>query len=1231
MKYNLEQLGDERFQQLVQALLAVQFPKVQCLPVGQADGGRDAFVLQHMAQSEDSAIIFQVKFSNSPQQKSERQSVEQLIKSEQEKIRELIKQGAEEYYFITNVGGTSKLDTGSIDSINRLLSKSFGIPCYCWWRDDVERRLDSNADIKWSFPEILRGTDVLQQIVDGIWSSRMADRERALRSYIAAQCKEDEEVKFKQVELQNNILELFVDMPISSAGTKYSRYYYIDEGALLIHDHDEDDVEVTEGAFYAHRSGGNAAGLLLEGPYFPEMSNLVIEGAPGQGKSTITQYVCQVHRLKILDKEEDIIKIAPEHQRARVRVPFRIDLRDYASWIAGRNPFSQDASDRNTDSISLETFIAAQIAYLSGGQDFQTADLVAIVRNSDVTIVLDGFDEVADIATRKQIVFEISNASTRLRAHQRGIQIVVTSRPAAFANSPGFSKDDWVHLELQAMTRTQINVYSRKWMEARRLLQREKSEFTALLKEKLVQPHMRELARNPMQLTILLALIHTRGLSLPDKRTALYDNYMELFFNRESEKSRVVREYRDILIDIHRYVAWVLHTEAEEKNTGGIIDENDLRGMLKEYLISEGHSVGIMDELFVGMVERVVALVSRVQGTFEFEVQPLREYFAARHLYETAPYSPPGDEKAGTKPERFDALARNFYWLNVTRFYCGCFSRGELSALADGVEALASDEQYRYLAHPRTVALMLLGDWVFSQQPLLVARVVSNVFEQPGRKILLACGGAEGGASMALPERCGRDELARIAYSELEVSTVAGDRASLLRLIRQNTDIKSRTDRWLFQETSQEIEQWLADGLTLGIINHLTTEQLRKIAAKCVDEAFGVLFAALRFDVIESDAKLMELATKRIVNGATYPIQFMLQKGKKNTSYVALFVTLCSTELYRMFISQSENAVYARQSFLHRSGLGMDTDSMTISECVPPEVSSFVSSMSQLVHDTSVKWSASTMPWTMVVTSLTREFGFCWSAAKLSVLAAGIRSRSEPGSWPERGWADEGRMVEAVRFARLKSGNPKWWRLQLQDLPQEVEHRRVAILTLLRWGTAKTILSIEPKLSLVVDAFEASDWEAVHRALAEVSIDSKRETVTVGDIDSVSLRLVAALSLRFRISYSAEKLLRRAILEEPQEPVVVAFLASRVQESGLTDARKANEYLECLSNRNWGRYYHFAELSSENMSDQIAKEICARAVEFPEQLVRVAQNRLAAATGSSAVKLGAVARKEHWF
>lgn len=93
---------------------------------------------------------------------------------------------------------------------------------------------------------------------------------------------------------------------------------------------------------------------------------------------------------------------------------------------------------------------------------------------------------------------------------------------------------------------------------------------------------------------------------------------------------------------------------------------------------------------------RGASLVSRVQGTFEFEVQPLREYFAARYLYDTAPYSPSGAQRRGTLPDRFDAIARNFYWLNVTRFYAGCYSSGELASLLSGLEDLEASEQFRH-------------------------------------------------------------------------------------------------------------------------------------------------------------------------------------------------------------------------------------------------------------------------------------------------------------------------------------------------------------------------------------------------------------------------------------------------------------------------------------------------------------------------------------------------------
>ena len=161
-----------------------------------------------------------------------------------------------------------------------------------------------------------------------------------------------------------------------------------------------------------------------------------------------------------------------------------------------------------------------------------------------------------------------------------------------------------------------------------------------------------------MQLAILLQLMHVQGAALPDKRTALYDEYMKIFLNREVEKKQIAGDHRELILSIHGLLAWVLQVQAETGLGSGSITMDALRTEVSAYLRNEEHDPTLAESLLTGTVERVGALVSRVQGTFEFEVQPLREYFAARHLHKTAPYSPPGSEKRGTRPRPFRGAFR---------------------------------------------------------------------------------------------------------------------------------------------------------------------------------------------------------------------------------------------------------------------------------------------------------------------------------------------------------------------------------------------------------------------------------------------------------------------------------------------------------------------------------------------------------------------------------------------
>ena len=770
--YQYEQLNDESFQQLSRSLLVKAFPDLQCFPVGPPDGGRDAIApFYQAAQDRTGFILFQVKFARRELSPFEaRDWLLRTLRDELPRVRKQMREGEERFVLVTNVSGTAHPDSGSVDKLQDVLEEQIPIPAQAWWRDDIDRRLDNAWDLKFAYPALFSGTDLLRLVVEASPSEGRERRRNALTAFLSSQFESDREVKFKQPELENDIFDLFTDVPLVPRNPSRRKHKAVERLATAFHrvassaSGEVDSVRVHQwleiamggesrfkGYFPREETWLGAASLLLDIGFQQAEPLVILEGAPGQGKSTIAQYICQVHRMRILDRQQSSA-VAPSHIDSSLRLPFKVELRDFATWLSGGNPFgtANDVDLPDASSRSLERFLSALVRYGSGGSDFDVSDLQATLSSSSTLIVLDGLDEVAEIKQRQRVVEEIASPVTRLTAVATSLQVVVTSRPTPFTNSPVLPRRTFATYSLESLTRPLITEYADRWLLSRAIDDSEAGEIRQILKDKLDEPHLRDLARNPMQLAILLSLIHRRGISLPDKRTALYDNYVEIFFDRESEKAAVVRENRDLLIRIHRYLAWVLQAGAEidseatsemersGSSLSGSIAEPDLRVLLGSFLTRDGSDPALVEELFSGMVERVVAIVSRVQATYEFDVQTLREYFAARHLYETAPYSPAGDERRGTISDRWRALSRNYYWLNVARFYAGCYSEGELASLVDDLRALNNDEVFRSTSHPQLLTATLLGDWVFSQRPRAIESAVDLLLDSSGLRMLLA-------------------------------------------------------------------------------------------------------------------------------------------------------------------------------------------------------------------------------------------------------------------------------------------------------------------------------------------------------------------------------------------------------------------------------------------------------------------------------------------------------------
>ncbi|MEV5930500.1 NACHT domain-containing protein [Streptomyces cellulosae] len=1239
MTYHYEQLDPERFQHFAQALIAREYPGTQCFPVGQRDGGRDA--VQYLNARPDSYRLFQVKFVRNPFAIEDAHKwLVGTMEAELQKLETILQENphALEYILVTNVAGTAYPDSGSIDTLNTVLKSRLSVPVRAWWRDDLDRRCDTAVEIKWAYPDILRGSDVLQALADSVGSDLGGHRLDVLRSFVADQYEMDNEVRFKQVELSNDILNLFVDVPVDvrleqevgrrKDDRKTMEVQYIAQKLAGVEPWDT-----------GQETGVGAATLLLNERVVQLAPMVVLEGGPGQGKSTLAQYICQVHRMKILSTS-NFQELPDAHRSAAARFPIKVDLREYATWLAGKDPFSQEGNEPRPRHLSksLESFISALISERSGGRTFTPDDLSAVARSSALLIVLDGLDEVAEVKLRNDVVREIAVCARRLRETAASLQILVTTRPSALAEVTEFPTRTFARWALTSLSRPLIDEYTERWAHSRRLPGKEVADLRRVLSDRLDQPHMRDLARNPMQLAILLSVIHTRGSSLPDKRTALYDIYVELFLAREAEKSEVVKKRQEILIDIHRYLAWVLHSEAETGRALGKIDANRLRELIGEYLLSEGRDPGLVDELFTGVAQRVVFLVGAVEGLFEFEVQPLREYFAGRFLYETAPYSPVGSPRAGTKDERFDAVARNTYWQNVARFYAGCFSKGELPSLVDRLEVLCTDVDLGLTSHPRALAATLVADWVFSQNARSLKKVIDLILDRDGYRSLLGGDrfGVAGGEPFTLPEGCGRVELLQRCFEVLNTAPPRDIQNSLTRLAQQNGSREELKGHWLagFNTLTDETRKisWIWTGYYLGVLssipNHVIAELLTENSVPLNDELQKALMAASHADYFASSEGLQVEFAERILDGFVSGFRV----PRTVTNRMDVFCAALNPSMTARVTYFDPRAPLLEGISRH---LGVRWPERVPAPTGNPVIDTVTEAYFDLLGGTGKE--ASERGYERYIDSVVSSVGVRWA---VWVMALGYASSAPRASRDSVGhpdlFDDSISIVKRLKYARLQAGAAAWWRRQLASSVGEISRQVWALTALLLCGPA-TVAKLCPEIEDVVENLEERQIKRLFDAVELVrSWSGSARTLRVDSLpESLSPRVAAVLAnaaVRDDHIAIAGKYLTGYLGSDPIVHDVLLFVT--------------NHQIHHVENMDWAGAVEVARRSyrvsgvtfvsnsrraRNGMPVDVARKVAANSSAYPQFIVRLAETSMKRAIAQKAVPLSQVAEEKGWF
>jgi hypothetical protein len=658
--------------------------------------------------------------------------------------------------------------------------------------------------------------------------------DKVVMSYVSERYEFDDKVLFEQVDLNGpSVDSMFVDVPFACRSDSI-----VADLMTRIAADDPGDAEASEDADGQIVTG--AAQALLHPDW---EGNALLIGGPGQGKSTVLQYVSQFHRARLLGKDNysgEAVKLGK--MTDVVRVPIRIDLRRYASWAVNQQREQQQAQRRRQQQAgqsrdrkrkpqhtpepapwpSIEQYVIEQIREHSA-ERFTRDDLVAMVAARPVLLALDGLDEVADLKVREQVADAIVRANAHLRVGAKDLVVLAATRPGATTTNL-WSSPSFPQLRLRRLSQGLRLQYLQQWALVAGLSQESADNLQHTFMDNQHVAHIRELAAYPMQLAILLHLLHRRRL-LPQQRTDLYDDYLKTFLDREQthEKEPLLAEERKLIEDIHAFIGWHIQIEVERGRSNGSIKRDDLKKLLRVHLADREDGQRLAEALFNALTSRVLCLIERDTGSFEFEVQSLREYFAAVYIFDKA------DPKL--RDDCLAELLRRPYWSNVVRFYVGKYSDGEVRGMQDIFDQLSQDPNFRHHPLLRSTATLFLNDRTYhGLNDTPIQRVVDFILEGPG--VVLAYDGLldVAGASFQLSDRAGRGQAVAHLKKRLEDETSPDLRTIAGAILRRHATPDDKLSQWWWQHY-EATWAWFGTAAQLGGLSNLAKDQESKVAA----------------------------------------------------------------------------------------------------------------------------------------------------------------------------------------------------------------------------------------------------------------------------------------------------------------------------------------------------------------------------------------------------------------
>ncbi len=345
-----------------------------------------------------------------------------------------------------------------------------------------------------------------------------------------------------------------------------------------------------------------------------EKDGVVILGDPGAGKTTFLKFLA----LKLAHAEGAELGLDG-------RIPILMSFAAYANALAEKN-------------VRLDDFIASDFKERVNDLPIDTL-LRDALESGRALILLDGLDEVKDLSLRTTVVERVTDFYTA--HHRKGNKFVLTSRVVGYRAVRSVA-EGMTECTLTDFDDDEIAEFILKWTTAiekhaigdtavaRHDAELERRE---LLESMQTNDGVRGLAANPLLLTIL-ALMKRKGVTLPERRVQLYDQYVATLLStwnrarslsgrapgRDLDEVQTTRVLAPLALWMHEVSPGI-----------GLVKQQDLRRKLQEIYVSRGESnpEAAAKQFLLDVREHAAILLERGLEEYGFIHLTFEEYLAA--------------------------------------------------------------------------------------------------------------------------------------------------------------------------------------------------------------------------------------------------------------------------------------------------------------------------------------------------------------------------------------------------------------------------------------------------------------------------------------------------------------------------------------------------------------------------------------------------------------------------